>query len=95
MGEVRSSLRKLKAKPNCDELHKELKKAISDSESDWGIINDELEIKKNDKGMVSNGTINFNTGNFDLPLVDDHLKFIYKDRQLSPINMYLSADLEI
>jgi len=94
MGKIRSTLKKLQSQPNCEELQKELKEAISDSESDWNNINEFLKTKKMDKYMVYDSKITLNIGQFDLPPISNHLKNTYETDSLAPIKMYISTDLD-
>ncbi len=91
--DVRVVLRKMKNQPDSKELHEELKENIIKSEKDWQDANNAIETIGKRKYKTFNAKICFNTGRFDLPLIQNHIKDIYGDKSLSIIKMYLSTNL--
>lgn len=91
--EVRVVLRKLKNQPCCKELHEELKEEISKAEKDWPAVNKAITTINKKKYKAFNAKMFFNTGQFNLPLIQNHIKSVYGDKSLSTVKMYLSADL--
>jgi hypothetical protein len=91
--EVRVVLRKLKNRPCCKELHEELKEEISKVEKDWPAVSKAIMTISKKKCKAFNAKIFFNTGQFNLPLIQNHIKSVYGDKSLSTVKMYLSADL--
>jgi len=90
--DVRVVLRKMKNQPDCKELHEELKEKIAEAEKDWQDANNAIETIGKKRYKTYDTKILFNSGQFDLPLIQNHIKDIYGDKSLSDVKMYLSAN---
>ncbi|MCE5339609.1 MAG: DUF4238 domain-containing protein [Planctomycetaceae bacterium] len=86
---VRLVLRKFKNEPFNQDTHKELEKAIFESQSDWETINVAMHKYKNAKYSISQENIEFNLGNYDLPIIHQHLKKTFDKNEISSVHTYL------
>jgi hypothetical protein len=91
--DVRAVLRKFKTDPCSTELHEELKAKLDESEEDWKVVTDAVKTTTNNRYGTFSTKILFNIGQFDLPLIDGHIKDVYGDKSLSTVKMYLSANI--